>query len=56
MKRPEVADRFVNPDAELPYGIAPEHVTNAIQEVYDYCHEVKHLTCHNSMRRHGSGT
>lgn len=51
MKRPEVKDRFVNPDAELPYGTTPKHVTNAIQEVCDYWHEVNEWHLKNDYGR-----
>lgn len=51
MKRPQVSDRFVNPDAELPYGITPADVTAAISEVYDYWHEVNEWHLENDYGR-----
>lgn len=40
MLQAKVEDRFVNPEAELPYGITPAQVTNAIDAVYEYWHNV----------------
>mgnify|MGYP000005134700 CR=1 FL=1 len=40
MKRPEVRERFINRDAELPYGLEVSQVVSAIESFYEYWHEV----------------
>ncbi|TKX86974.1 hypothetical protein EXE43_05675 [Halorubrum sp. SS5] len=40
MKRPEVQERFVNRDAELPYGLEVSQVVSAVESFYEYWHEV----------------
>jgi len=39
MKKPTINERFINRDAELPYGIQVQHIVDAVQGVYDYWHE-----------------
>ena len=36
MERPEFQDDYFNPNANLPYGVTPEEVGEAIQEFYDF--------------------
>lgn len=36
MEHPEFKDRFFNPDADLPYGVEPREVANAIRNFYDF--------------------
>lgn len=39
MKRPTVEERFINRDADLPYGIDVQHIVDAVQDLYDYWYE-----------------
>ncbi|PSP86713.1 hypothetical protein BRC87_13095 [Halobacteriales archaeon QS_4_66_20] len=36
MERPEFQDNYFNPNANLPYGVTPEEVGEAIREFYDF--------------------
>lgn len=36
MEHPEFKERFFNPDAELPYGVTPEEVKQAIIDFYEF--------------------
>ncbi|WP_353634482.1 hypothetical protein ABSL23_01430 [Halobacterium sp. NMX12-1] len=36
METPEFHERFFNPDAELPYGVTPDEVRDAIKGFYDF--------------------
>jgi hypothetical protein len=36
MQTPEFRERFFNPNAELPYGVTPEEVREAIKGFYDF--------------------
>ena len=36
METPEFKHRFFNPDAELPYGVEPREVADAIRNFYDF--------------------
>lgn len=36
MERPEFQDDYFNPNANLPYGVTPEEVGEAIREFYDF--------------------
>ena len=40
MKRPAVQERFINRDAELPYGLEIPQVVSAIESFYAYWHRV----------------
>ena len=40
MKQPKVQERFVNQDAELPYGLEVSQVVSAIESFYEYWHRV----------------
>ena len=40
MKRPEIQDRFVNYDAEVPYGLEVSQIVDAIESFYGYWYRV----------------
>lgn len=43
MSSPEFKERYFNPDAELPYGVTPEEVADAIREWYELYNGLNHF-------------